>query len=45
MSIDEIFSKKKFDLIDTATIQKYKNICLGQIKEIEEEQKQAEEQM
>jgi len=45
MSVDQIFNKKKFDLIDDETIQKYKNMCLQQIKEIKEEQKKQQELM
>jgi hypothetical protein len=45
MSVDHIFNKNKKNLIDDETIQKYKNMCLQQIKEIKEEQKKQQELM
>ena len=45
MSVDEIFNKKKFDLIDDTTIQKYKNTCLQQLNEIKKQEEKAQQEM
>jgi len=45
MTVEQIFNKKKFDLIDDTTIQKYKNICLQQLNEIKKQEEKAQQEM
>ena len=45
MTVEQIFNKKKFDMIDDATIQKYKNICLQQLRKIQEQEEKAKQEM